>query len=171
MRRQTPKEKLVARYNWATGRWADGSRGRRYLHACARCGAPMFSCAANKPCHGCRRMADAERREIQRTALRRLGLIGTKERKPAPSYKVAQRRAISLVSVAKMNRKLPCLDGSIICVDCKRKPAAVYDHRDYSKPLEVEPVCHWCNGRRGPALWSVPTVILTDESVALRLQK
>jgi hypothetical protein len=37
------------------------------------------------------------------------------------------------------------------CADCGRQ-ASEYDHRDYSKPLEVEPVCHPCNLRRGPGL-------------------
>lgn len=36
------------------------------------------------------------------------------------------------------------------CVDCG-KPARDYDHRDYSKPLDVVPVCHSCNIKRGPA--------------------
>lgn len=35
------------------------------------------------------------------------------------------------------------------CVDCGR-PACDYDHRDYSKPLAVEPVCRSCNTKRGP---------------------
>lgn len=35
------------------------------------------------------------------------------------------------------------------CADCGRG-ATEYDHRDYTKPLEVEPVCHPCNIRRGP---------------------
>ena len=35
--------------------------------------------------------------------------------------------------------------------DCE-KPARWYDHRDYSKPLDVEPVCAGCNRRRGPGL-------------------
>lgn len=39
------------------------------------------------------------------------------------------------------------------CVDCGDK-ALDYDHRDYSKPLDVEPVCRACNLRRGPALFS-----------------
>jgi hypothetical protein len=36
------------------------------------------------------------------------------------------------------------------CTDCDI-PAFCYDHRDYEKPLEVEPVCRGCNARRGPA--------------------
>ena len=37
------------------------------------------------------------------------------------------------------------------CVDCG-SPASQYDHRDYSKPLSVEPVCRRCNRRRGSAI-------------------
>lgn len=37
------------------------------------------------------------------------------------------------------------------CTDCG-KPATEYDHRDYRKPLDVEPVCRSCNLKRGPAL-------------------
>lgn len=153
------RPKLVARYNWVTGRWLNGRHGHRELRACPQCGGPILSRDSVTLCYECRRRAEGERRAIQREALRGLGLLGTKERKPAPTYKIAQRRAIALVSVAKAVRKLPYLDGSIICVDCKRAPAKVYDHRDYSKPLEVEPVCHWCNSRRGPALWSVPATV------------
>lgn len=44
-------------------------------------------------------------------------------------------------------------DGSagVPCVDCG-DPATGYDHRDYRKPLEVDPVCNPCNRRRGVAL-------------------
>ena len=37
---------------------------------------------------------------------------------------------------------------SFDCVDCGG-PATEYDHRDYSKPLEVDPTCHKCNLARG----------------------
>lgn len=37
------------------------------------------------------------------------------------------------------------------CVDCGA-PAICYEHRDYNKPLDVEPVCRACNGRRGPGI-------------------
>jgi hypothetical protein len=36
------------------------------------------------------------------------------------------------------------------CVDCGNQ-ASEYDHRDYTKPLDVDPVCHRCNLLRGPA--------------------
>lgn len=38
-----------------------------------------------------------------------------------------------------------------VCVDCGA-PARHYDHRDYNKPTEVEPVCVPCNVRRPPAI-------------------
>lgn len=38
-----------------------------------------------------------------------------------------------------------------VCVDCN-KPAFVYDHRDYNKPLDVVPVCSSCNRKRGSAI-------------------
>ena len=34
------------------------------------------------------------------------------------------------------------------CMDCGKK-ATAYDHRDYSKPLKVDPVCGACNNKRG----------------------
>jgi hypothetical protein len=37
------------------------------------------------------------------------------------------------------------------CADCGG-PARDYDHRDYNKPLEVDPVCRSCNKLRGPAI-------------------
>lgn len=36
----------------------------------------------------------------------------------------------------------------IPCKDCGSR-AKVYDHRDYAKPLEVDPVCIGCNITRG----------------------
>lgn len=39
---------------------------------------------------------------------------------------------------------------TLTCVDCG-KPAQCWDHRDYTKPLEVEPTCRACNKARGPA--------------------
>lgn len=70
-----------------------------------------------------------------------------------PERRRAAARAVSAVAMAKLLGKLPYLrDGKTKCTDCD-KPAQVYDHRDYSRPLEVEPVCQKCNIRRGPAKW------------------
>lgn len=37
------------------------------------------------------------------------------------------------------------------CVDCNGE-AVEYEHRDYNRPLTVEPICRGCNFRRGPAV-------------------
>lgn len=37
------------------------------------------------------------------------------------------------------------------CTDCGAQ-ATQYDHRDYNKPLDVQPVCKKCNAKRGPAI-------------------
>lgn len=50
---------------------------------------------------------------------------------------------------------LPKLDGTIACVDCGR-PACDYEHRDYARPLDVEPCCRSCNQRRGSAGLTLP---------------
>lgn len=41
---------------------------------------------------------------------------------------------------------------TLTCADCSRQ-AEEYDHRDYSKPLDVAAVCRKCNARRGPGKW------------------
>ena len=41
--------------------------------------------------------------------------------------------------------------SNCLCVDCG-KQARDYDHRDYNKPLDVQPVCRRCNKLRGPAI-------------------
>lgn len=84
-------------------------------------------------------------------------------RAPRSRYFVLAHR---FVSVAVFNGDLPKLDGSVPCVDC-RKPADEYDHRDYKRPLEVEPVCRACNQARGPGLNSDP-VECAGERITLR---
>lgn len=71
-------------------------------------------------------------------------------------YAVEWRRAKPLAASAHrilwsaINRKLlPHPRKSGACVDCGIG-AQCYDHRDYTKPLEVEPVCIRCNRLRGP---------------------
>ncbi len=58
-----------------------------------------------------------------------------------------QTKALSVVMKARLSGKLA--DPSTLqCVDCAQ-PARVWEHRDYLKPLDVEPVCYPCNQRRG----------------------
>ena len=65
--------------------------------------------------------------------------------------------ATSLVNTAVRAGKLPRLTGTTLCVDCK-EPATGYDHRDYTKPLDVVPVCQKCNLRRGRGRIPVGTI-------------
>lgn len=59
----------------------------------------------------------------------------------------AMRQAVSLaVATGKLDRP-----EKLLCKDCGAS-AEMYDHRDYGKPLEVEPVCRKCNNHRGPAV-------------------
>lgn len=64
----------------------------------------------------------------------------------------------ALAAIAKVLKAVRAGDlphvSTLACADCGA-PAKQYDHRDYSKPLEVDPVCIPCNYRRGPALNSV----------------
>jgi hypothetical protein len=83
---------------------------------------------------------------------------------PNPSY------AYSLVAKAIHEGELPKLDGSIPCADCGQ-PATNYEHRDYSKPLEVEPVCSKCNHSRGHAVGvRGPKLLHNNESYMLRIR-
>lgn len=66
------------------------------------------------------------------------------------------RWAATHVQTAIKRGELPRLDGSIACADCGAL-AIGYEHRDYRRPLEVEPICKRCNARRGPALPFVDT--------------
>lgn len=69
----------------------------------------------------------------------------------APGQAAWQSMAQQAVAKAKKAGILPDLStGAFACVDCG-KPATVYEHRDYSRPLDVEPVCGGCNARRGCA--------------------
>lgn len=71
---------------------------------------------------------------------------------PLDAERFWQQKAMAMVASAKRHGILPRLDGSIACVDCGG-PACVYEHRDYSRPLDVEPVCATCNSYRGTATW------------------
>ncbi len=69
-------------------------------------------------------------------------------------YVKAGRRAHAQVYAAVRRGEIPVLTGEIPCVDCGRA-AQQYDHRDYNKPLDVDPVCRSCNYKRGPAAFTI----------------
>ena len=59
-------------------------------------------------------------------------------------------KARDTLAYAKVMGKLPRAD-TMLCVDCG-KQADRYDHRDYRRPLDVEPVCLKCNAARGEGM-------------------
>lgn len=74
------------------------------------------------------------------------------------SYEISESRRRLRVSVRGASHT--CINSAIArgemlratllkCVDCGRQ-ATCYDHRDYSKPLDVDAVCRGCNNKRGP---------------------
>lgn len=62
----------------------------------------------------------------------------------------AKRRLNAEIQAGRMPRA-----RELYCHDCER-PALDYDHRDYSQPLKVTPLCRSCNLMRGPAAWQRP---------------
>lgn len=70
-----------------------------------------------------------------------------------PTDQFWQHRAHSAVQAAIKRGLLPDLkSGEYACTDCGAS-AYEYDHRDYGRPLDVQPVCRSCNKRRGTAKW------------------
>lgn len=63
--------------------------------------------------------------------------------------KLAQLAMAKICKEVREGRLIPA--KSYRCADCGEQ-ARDYDHRDYRKPLTVEPVCRSCNIRRGHAL-------------------
>lgn len=58
-------------------------------------------------------------------------------------------RAYVAVNKAVKEGKLKNLKTEYVkCVECGHR-AEMYDHRDYNKPLQVEPICNACNVSRG----------------------
>lgn len=71
-------------------------------------------------------------------------------------YERWRSRAQNAVAYAVENGALPSLaSGEYACTDCS-DVAYEYDHRDYARPLDVEPVCRRCNILRGSAEWPHP---------------
>jgi hypothetical protein len=142
----------------------DGERvGARYCHACQekvyrKYWEPRNFCgnvsAQHQPwaCSECKEI----RRQRQSEAAKRASQTRAKNypnwQKPVSAEKFWQSNAHAMVSAAKKRGLLPELDGSIACVDCGAA-AVEYDHRDYGRPLDVDPVCRVCNKKRGTAIW------------------
>jgi|SRR6185312_2177944 len=123
-----------------------------------RTGNPGHICDVASPASEWWECTDCERARARRRkdAAKRAAITRAKNHpdwaKPEHADEAWQRLAHRVVADAKRHGLLPILDGTIACVDCGA-PAQEYDHRDYGKPLDVEPVCICCNRSRGTATW------------------
>ena len=91
----------------------------------------------------------------------------------AVEHVIMRSKAAAAVHRATQRGELPPALGQT-CVGCGGK-ADRYDHRDYSKPLDVVPVCATCNAMRGRARLSLTprqmrVVRLRAEARALRAE-
>jgi hypothetical protein len=83
-------------------------------------------------------------------------------------YRKAAFRSHRMVSCAVKTGKLANLKKTVIeCTDCRMRRAIEYDHRDYFKPLDVEPVCRLCNVKRGPAklIYPIPAELIRERQI------
>lgn len=140
-----------------------GRRGRRYCAPCdaivraewmrkrSLCGAcsgawwpECKACAVLRKERG--KAAAAKGREKRRAN-------GSGYFRPENAERYWQGRSHAAVQVAIRRGLLPSLKaGEYACTDCG-SVAHEYDHRDYGRPLDVEPVCRSCNKQRGTAIW------------------
>lgn len=98
---------------------------------------------------------------------KRCGVFTTRDRRSiadicspcSDAHRKEGTNASNLVQKAVRDGVLPKVD-TLICVDCG-KTAQNYDHRDYTNPLEVEPVCKKCNLIRGYAKDSILREFIT----------
>jgi len=92
---------------------------------CEGCGSSVWRVSTARFCFPC---ADKRQRES----------IGRWHRK-TPQARWANSKVATATLAGRLERPT---DRD--CVDCGG-PVKVYDHRDYSRPLDVEPVCYRCN--------------------------
>lgn len=76
----------------------------------------------------------------------RIGGYGAKLRVSARNAVARAVAAGKLVRLAEVH---------VACVDCGAR-ATRYDHRDYTQPLRVDPVCHPCDRARGSVPCPMP---------------
>lgn len=128
-----PVAKLRVRFDWSRGAWRQYHEDAQYdpwsgwLRRCRECSEYFIDgCNSARRCRTC-----SSARTLK---LRKAGTI-----------------AHLLVAVAVRDGRLP-RPSTLQCVDCQWQTAEVYDHRDYDKPLEVDPVCRPCNTKRGTVI-------------------
>lgn len=119
---------------------------------CVDCGVPNQFHPVTQRCRPC---GDKRTKELAKARLERIK-AGTHRPRVLLRDELRDHNNIAHKLVAAAIRYGFLLPASAHnCVDCG-DPATGYDHRDYNKPLEVQPVCTRCNNHRGPG---VPLVL------------
>lgn len=93
--------------------------------------------------------SDSRRRAIQ-TRRERYPHWGRPNLKEYRGWQAQAYRFVKLAIGAGVLPDLAC--GEYACVDCGAV-ATQYEHRDYARPLDVEPICKGCNLKRGRGAW------------------
>lgn len=116
----------------------------------AGCGERRWGC--NNKCRQHATAAQERRLAAARKAVETRERNNPNWRKPkVRAFDWWQAYSARVVNCAKAAGVLPSLaGGDYACTDCGAA-AEHYDHRDYARPLDVEPVCRACNVHRGPA--------------------
>lgn len=97
----------------------------------------------------------------------RIALIGQDRIK----WNKLRAKAASAVRKAIKRGKLTDLKNNVVtCVDCGRR-ATIYDHRDYTELLDVQPVCHTCNTIRGTNAPTIPVDACEAGSMANQVEQ
>ncbi len=110
---------------------------------CGACDTPHYCVACARKKKERMRLAMANRKSRSQSSYFR----------PLNAERWWQQRCHSLIKTAVGRGLLPNLKtGQYACADCGGV-AHEYDHRDYGRPFDVEPVCRSCNKQRGTATW------------------
>lgn len=144
------------------------SVGRPFTHVgwyCEKCRKELWKkytrdlCGSTDPdhkdwnCPACQRIRFERRREASMRGIATRAKNHKTWKRPFNAEKFWQGRAHGAVQTAIKRGILPSLKGGdYACTDCGGV-ALEYDHRDYGRPLDVQPVCRGCNHKRGTAIW------------------
>lgn len=135
------------------------ARWRAGEPTCFHCGVPAEPCGSGYH-SSCRACVEAARARIAAEPKVRPKPKAVRRRRTGQEIKLRE-AAHRFVAVAVRCGFLSKLDGSQPCVDCGH-PATCYEHRDYARPLDVEPVCRSCNATRG--MGAMPAQIAANDS-------
>lgn len=118
-----------------------------YICTCVECGASFKGLQrTRKYCGPCSRGRTTQSMRDRRNATRDHRLD-----RSIPDFRWRTLAGRFVVLAKELGVLPPLKDPAIRCVDCGAI-ATEYDHRDYSRPLDVDPVCSSCNKLRGPAV-------------------